>query len=33
MQNMDEGYLQLTEEKFRRGDFNAVAEEDTTEVI
>ena len=27
MENMDEDYLKLTEEKFRRGDFNEEIEE------
>jgi len=31
MENMDEDYLKLTEEKFRRGDFNEEVEEVTEE--
>lgn len=31
MENMDENYLKLTEEKFKRGDFNEEAEEVTEE--
>jgi hypothetical protein len=30
MENMDEDYIKLTEEKFKRGDFNELPEEDTT---